>query len=267
VTSVGATQVAPRRTVTQPEQAAESVIYSGGGFSNVFPMPSYQAEAVKSWFEHHEPTYGADRYNNSQMTRGYPDISANGVNYVTTVDGRFARVFGTSKSPFTLSSSRNIGFLNWPKLLGASSPTLGSILTMINSARMSAGKSSIGFINPVLYEHPRILNDIEKGDNQGCGTPGFTAVEGWDPVTGLGTPNFPKMLDLWLELDWYSDEWSVDELMEGLAIGIFEYVMGIHITNMEISIYKDISSLLARCSLAHVNYINTKQYVIKQPPF
>jgi len=32
------------------------------------------------------------------------------------------------------------------------------------------------------------------------GTPGFTAVKGWDPVTGLGTPNFPKMLATFLLL-------------------------------------------------------------------
>jgi tripeptidyl-peptidase-1 len=65
---------------------------------------------------------------------------------------------------------------------------------------MFAGKGPIGFINPTLYEYPWILNDIEKGGNQGCGTPGFTAVEGWDPVMGLGTPNFPRMLALWLGL-------------------------------------------------------------------
>lgn len=52
VTSVGATQVTPGTNIvtsrTQPEQACETVTYSGGGFSNVFPLPSYQATAVKS---------------------------------------------------------------------------------------------------------------------------------------------------------------------------------------------------------------------------
>ena len=38
------------------------------------------------------------------------------------------------------------------------------------------------------------------GGNQGCGTAGYTAVPGWDPVTGLGTPNFPKLLAAWLLL-------------------------------------------------------------------
>jgi len=178
ITSVGATQIKVGSSVTQPEEAAESVIYSGGGFSNVFPMPSYQKEAVATYFAEHKPPYGSDRYNTSEKTRGFPDVSANGVNYVIAIDGSFSYVFGTS----------------------CSTPVFGSILTLINSARLSIGKSSIGFINPALYANPGMLNDITSGGNQGCGTPGFTAVPGWDPVTGLGTPNFPKMLAYWLKL-------------------------------------------------------------------
>jgi len=40
------------------------------------------------------------------------------------------------------------------------------------------------------------LNDIVGGNNPGCGSKGFTAVAGWDPVTGLGTPNFEKLSKL-----------------------------------------------------------------------
>ncbi|KAH7346722.1 peptidase S8/S53 domain-containing protein [Rhexocercosporidium sp. MPI-PUGE-AT-0058] len=178
VTSVGATQITPGASVTQPEQAAESVIYSGGGFSNVFSLPSYQSSAVKTYFAQHKPSYGSDRYNTSQTSRGYPDVSANGVNYVIAVDGNFSYVYGTS----------------------ASAPTFGSIVTLINGARLAIGKSSVGFMNPALYAHPGVLNDITSGGNQGCGTPGFTSVKGWDPVTGLGTPNFPRMLALYLGL-------------------------------------------------------------------
>lgn len=178
ITAVGATQVKPNATVTQPEEAAESVIYSGGGFSNVFPIPSYQAGAVATYFSKHLPPYTSSQYNNSQATRGFPDISANGVNYVIAIDDTFSLVYGTS----------------------ASSPTVGAVITLINAARIKAGKAPVGFINPVLYKHPEILNDITEGGNQGCDTPGFTAVKGWDPVTGLGTPNYPKMLKVWLAL-------------------------------------------------------------------
>ena len=178
ITSVGATQIVPGASVTAPEEACETVIYSGGGFSNVFNLPDYQASAVKSWFANHPPPYGADRFNNSQTSRGFPDISANGANYVIAIDGKFSLVYGTS----------------------ASSPTTGSIITLINNARLNAGKAPVGFINPVLYKNPGALNDITMGGNQGCGTPGFMATTGWDPVTGLGTPNYPKLLDVFMDL-------------------------------------------------------------------
>lgn len=76
------------------------------------------------------------------------------------IDGEFGLVYGTS----------------------ASSPTFGSILTLINQERLAAGKSSIGFINPVAYAHPEVFNDVTEGTNQGCGTVGFSAAPGWDPV-------------------------------------------------------------------------------------
>ena len=180
VTSVGATQVKPGGSVTatSPEQACETVIYSGGGFSNVFPLPSYQAAAVNNYFANNNPPYSASQYNNSRTVRAYPDVSANGANYVTAVDGSLILVYGTS----------------------ASSPTFGSIITLINEQRALKSKKPLGFLNPVLYANPTVLNDITSGGNQGCGTPGFTAVPGWDPVTGLGTPNYPALLNLALSL-------------------------------------------------------------------
>lgn len=82
----------------------------------------------------------------------------------------------------------------------ASSPIFASLVNRIVEERLAIGKGPLGFINPVLYTHPEVLNDITNGSNPGCGTNGFDAVAGWDPVTGLGTPNYPKMLDLFLSL-------------------------------------------------------------------
>lgn len=96
VTSVGATQILNGSTVRTPESACERVIFSGGGFSNVFAMPSYQEKAVGTYFAEHAPPYGAERFNNSKVVRGFPDVSANGANYVTAVNGRFSLSFGTS---------------------------------------------------------------------------------------------------------------------------------------------------------------------------
>jgi tripeptidyl-peptidase-1 len=48
----------------------------------------------------------------------------------------------------------------------------------INEERLAIGKSPVGFINPVLYENPWVLNDITNGSNPNCGTAGFSAVPG-----------------------------------------------------------------------------------------
>ncbi|EON95925.1 putative subtilisin-like protein [Phaeoacremonium minimum UCRPA7] len=178
VTSVGATQVLEGSSVRTAESACSTVIFSGGGFSNVFPMPSYQSKAVESYFADSAPPYGADRFNNSKTVRGFPDVSANGANYVTAVNGNFSLSFGTS----------------------ASAPVFASIVNLINEKRIEAGKGPVGFINPALYANPQVLNDVANGNNPGCGTDGFEAVAGWDPLTGLGTPNYPAMENLFLSL-------------------------------------------------------------------
>ena len=57
----------------------------------------------------------------------------------------------------------------------------------------------MGFVNPFLYslldEHPDAFVDITEGNNKvsGCSS-GFNADAGWDPVTGVGSPIFPKLL-------------------------------------------------------------------------
>jgi tripeptidyl-peptidase-1 len=76
------------------------------------------------------------------------------------------------------------------------------MITLINDARLAAGKSPVGFINPAIYSDAfrGAFTDIVSGNNPGCGTDGFESVEGWDPVSGLGTPDFEKLLALWTGL-------------------------------------------------------------------
>jgi tripeptidyl-peptidase-1 len=80
VTAVGATQVKSQASVldANPEEACETVIKSGGGFSNNFAMPAYQADAVNRYFDVNAPSYSDQTYNSSMNSRGYPDLSANG---------------------------------------------------------------------------------------------------------------------------------------------------------------------------------------------
>ncbi|KAJ7175779.1 peptidase S8/S53 domain-containing protein [Mycena filopes] len=175
VTGIGATQVNPGSTVTDPESAAD---LSSGGFSRYFAIPDYQKRAVAQYLEANPQPFPDSVYNASG--RAFPDIAVNGVNFTTTAEGIFFPVSGTSTGP----------------------PVLGAMLAMINDARLAAGKGPIGFINPAIYStaFKDAFNDIRDGSNPGCGTPGFSAAKGFDPVTGLGTPIFPKLLHLWLAL-------------------------------------------------------------------
>ena len=95
VTSVGATQINPGAKVwygdhamsvivltvhfkvTDPESACQGDIISGGGFSNYFPRPSYQEDAVQHYLTNYPPPYPDTIWNNTG-TRGFPDIAANG---------------------------------------------------------------------------------------------------------------------------------------------------------------------------------------------
>lgn len=157
---------------------AKDDYYSGGGFSNVFDLPSYQSAAVTHYLTKYRPPYSSQIYNNSGHSRAYPDVSAIGLKIPTVWLGDTYGVGGTS----------------------ASTPIWGGIVTLLNEARIAAGKGPIGFLNPTLYAHPEAFNDITVGGNPGCGTDGFKCAPGWDPVTGLGTPIFPKLKDIFLRL-------------------------------------------------------------------
>jgi len=74
------------------------------------------------------------------------------------------------------------------------SPTVAGIISLLNDLRLQDGKPPLGFINPLLYSQlASSLTDIVTGSNPGCDSKGFPAKAGWDPATGLGTPNYDKM--------------------------------------------------------------------------
>lgn len=76
-----------------------------------------------------------------------------------------------------------------------------SVITLINNERLNAGKGPVGFLNPVLYANPGVMNDDTEGTNHGCGVDeAFHAGEGWDAVTGLGTVDYERLRGLYLGL-------------------------------------------------------------------
>ncbi|OBZ71486.1 Tripeptidyl-peptidase SED1 [Grifola frondosa] len=72
VTAVGATQINPGSTVNDPEGACEQVIFSGGGFSNFFALPDYQATAVTSFLTNHPPPFTSKQFNDSGQVYHFP---------------------------------------------------------------------------------------------------------------------------------------------------------------------------------------------------
>lgn len=174
---MGGSALPPNGSVTDKEVVA-SKFAPGGGFSDKFALPSYQADAVAKYYANHAPAYNSSQYNNTQQARGYPDVTLMAQDYITGLDGEFVAFTGTS----------------------ASTPTFGAMITLINGERIKQGRGPVGFVNPVLYSHPEIFNDVTEGHTSGCGTDGFKAVEGWDAASGLGTPNFDKLKKVFMDL-------------------------------------------------------------------
>ncbi|KAH9041497.1 peptidase S8/S53 domain-containing protein [Lactarius deliciosus] len=143
--------------------------FSGGGFSDYFKRPSYQEEAVSTFLRDLGNRY-QDLYNASG--RGIPDIAAQAVGARFFLNGNEREVSGTS----------------------VSTPIVAGIISLLNDWLISTGREPLGFLNPWLYGRgSRGLTDITEGSNPGCNMDGFSAIVGWDPVTGLGTPNFRRM--------------------------------------------------------------------------
>jgi kumamolisin len=136
---------------------------TGGGVSNVFPLPTWQSTANVL-----KPTQTGGG-------RGVPDVSANAdpsTGYVIRVDGSSMVIGGTS----------------------AVAPLWAGLIAVANAQN---GKSA-GLLQPALYatKAKAAFNDITSGDNY-SGTPvGFKASLGWDPCTGLGSPIATQIIKL-----------------------------------------------------------------------
>lgn len=181
VTSVGGTQF------VEPEEA---IFFSSGGFSETFDAPSYQQSALKSYFSNNKESWGPWKDLFVKTGRGFPDVALQAANYRVVLAGKAYLIGGTS----------------------ASAPAFAGLVGLLNDERIASGKKPLGFLNPLLYSPSvaKTFTDITKGRSTGCdgtrfgktpidGNPaivpgaGWDAVKGWDPVTGLGSPNFDAL--------------------------------------------------------------------------
>ena len=157
VLACGGTElVASGNTITNEtvwNESANNEGATGGGISDVFPLPSYQSGVGVP----------ASANPGGRVGRGVPDVAGDAdpsTGYVTRVDGQPDVIGGTS----------------------AVAPLWAGLIALINE---SIGKPA-GFINPLLYQDASaggIFNDITSGNNGA-----YSAGPGWDACTGLGSP-------------------------------------------------------------------------------
>ncbi|HMC68377.1 MAG TPA: S53 family peptidase [Mycobacteriales bacterium] len=146
-------------------------VAAGGGFSSVFAKPSYQNTLPAG------SNTGAD----ANHTRGVPDVGmeASSRTGVLVYDGgSWLIVGGTS----------------------VASPTFAGVVAIADQVNGGA----LGFLNPALYKigadpsrYASDFFDVTTGNNDNFKTPrdpNYTATTGWDPVTGLGTPNAANLV-------------------------------------------------------------------------
>lgn len=154
---------------------------TGGGFSNYTSRPSWQDTQVTQYLNSGS-IFPPDQFF-WPSNRAYPDVSAVGSRILIVIDGAVSVTAGTS----------------------ASTPIFSAVITLINDARMGAGKKPLGFLNPTLYQAPaNAFTVINEGNN--CCTIGYCCEygygnnNGYSAVNGLGTPDFPNLLSYYLSI-------------------------------------------------------------------
>jgi kumamolisin len=160
VIGCGGTKLALNGNSILSEQAwnelAQNEGATGGGVSEVFAAPTFQSG------------FNVPVAPNGFRGRGVPDVAADAdpaSGYSVLVDGESTVIGGTS----------------------AVAPLWAGLLARINQL---VGKPA-GYLNPILYSAKvaTTFHDITSGNNNG-----YSAGPGWDPCTGLGTPDGARLL-------------------------------------------------------------------------
>jgi len=139
-----------------------SYVGSSGGISSYYSIPSWQTNVSMA------------ANGGSTTHRNIPDVALTADNvFVNYGNGSSATVGGTS----------------------CAAPLCAGLAALINQQSVTAGRSTIGFVNPVIYSLGKSTNyngafhDITTGNNVWPSSPNnFYAASGYDLCTGWGTP-------------------------------------------------------------------------------
>lgn len=157
----------------------------GGGYSDVFGVPTWQASVVSAGAsggpastveaadpERRHPSPPGGPAPTTSRGRGVPDVAGNAdpvTGYKIVANGQSTAVGGTSAvAPL------------WAGLIARLAQQSGKrfgLLQPLIYAGLAAGTPAPGF------------NDVTSGNNGA-----YQAAAGWDPCTGLGSPNAPALL-------------------------------------------------------------------------
>jgi subtilase family serine protease len=182
-----------RPTLNPNLQRETGWVPSGGGYSILFSRPAFQ-NTLPSGSTFVGSSAGAPGPNSNM--RGIPDIAfdasaTTGVLIYISLppDGTSGLICGAAPCS-----------TGWYDIGGtsASSPQWAGLIAI---ADQMAGRD-LGYINPALYQiasnpakYAADYFDVTANCNQTDATiPGYCASQGWDAVTGLGTPNAATLL-------------------------------------------------------------------------
>jgi len=144
-------------------------IGSSGGISTSYKIPSWQTNVSMVL------------NGGSTTLRNVPDVALTG-DHVWVIFGA--------------------GQAGWFGGTSCAAPLWAGFTALINQQAMTNGLSSVGFLNPALYNiasgpnYTNCFHDITTGNNEWSGSPAlFSAVSGYDLATGLGTPNGTNLIN------------------------------------------------------------------------
>ncbi len=138
---------------------------SGGGISNVWPLPDYQSSLPPTG------SLGSSDY------RNLPDVALEADATIPTYD-----IYESYGYPTLSGQWRQFGGTS------AAAPLWAAFTALVNQQRHTTSTSNLGFANPTIYflgyARPNDFHDMTVGNNGH-----YPAVAGYDNVTGWGSFN------------------------------------------------------------------------------